>query len=96
VLLRGAQTTLIEARLHAGRAHQVRAHLATAGFPIVGDDRYGGVRPPDATRQLPPPGIVAGLHLHALSVRLRHPVTGAELVIESGRPAWALQLASAL
>jgi len=96
VLLRGAETALVEARLHAGRAHQVRAHLAAAGFPIVGDDRYGGARPAAATEPSRPAATLGDLRLHAVSVRLRHPTTGAELVIESARPAWALQLGSAL
>jgi 23S rRNA pseudouridine1911/1915/1917 synthase len=100
VLLRGAETALIEARLHSGRPHQVRAHFAKAGFPIVGDDRYGGVRTADATERLAPDrsgvGSRPGLRLHAVSVHLRHPMTGAELLIEAPHPAWALGFASAL
>ena len=81
VLAQGSATALVEARLRSGRPHQVRAHLAAAGHPIVGDDRYGGG------------GAVAAacpqLRLHAAGVRLTHPVTGAALVIEAPRPAWA-------
>lgn len=85
VLTRAADTTLLEARLHAGRAHQVRAHLASAGFPIVGDDRYGRARPVTAGT-----GEPAGrLHLHAATVTFRHPSTGELVVIEAPRPAWA-------
>lgn len=81
-----ARSALVEARLHAGRAHQVRAHLAAAGFPLVGDDRYGTVE-----------AVVAGstsaglprLHLHAAAVRFRHPVTGAILEISAPAPDWA-------
>jgi 23S rRNA pseudouridine1911/1915/1917 synthase len=69
-------TALVEVRLHAGRAHQVRAHLAAAGFPIVGDDRYGG-------------GAAERLHLHALSVRFHHPITGEAISIAAPRPEWA-------
>ena len=79
VLARAAETTLVMATLHAGRAHQVRAHLAAAGFPIVGDDRYGR---PGRTEP-------AGLRLHAAAIEFRHPTTGTRLVVEAPPPAWA-------
>jgi len=34
--------TLVEARIAKGARHQIRAHLSRAGFPILGDSRYGG------------------------------------------------------
>lgn len=33
--------TLVEAELVTGRSHQIRAHLAKAGYPIIGDEKYG-------------------------------------------------------
>jgi 23S rRNA pseudouridine1911/1915/1917 synthase len=78
VVERRGATTLVRARLHAGRAHQVRAHLAAAGFPIVGDTVYGVEAAP------------CRLHLHAHTIALPHPVTGAALLIEAPPPAWAI------
>ena len=77
VLERRATTSLVRVRLSAGRHHQVRAHLAAAGHPIVGDTQYG---PAD-------PG--ATFHLHAASVRFRHPRSGETILIEAPPPDWA-------
>ncbi|MES1204878.1 MAG: RluA family pseudouridine synthase [Pseudomonadota bacterium] len=100
---RRGRTALVEARLHAGRAHQVRAHLAAAGFPIVGDDRYGGGagehgKDNDGVHTAVAVAVTvtvtghapASLRLHAASVRLRHPVTGAALVLQAPPPGWAM------
>jgi len=40
-LAAGARTSLLEVELDTGRRHQIRAHLAWLGFPVVGDPRYG-------------------------------------------------------
>ncbi len=76
VVERRASTTLVRARLHAGRAHQVRAHLASAGFPIVGDEVYGAGH--------------GGLRLHAHTIAFVHPRTRAALLIEAPPPRWAI------
>jgi 23S rRNA pseudouridine1911/1915/1917 synthase len=67
---------LVEARPRTGRRHQVRVHLAHAGFPILGDPVYGR----------PTPGI-SRLMLHAWRLELPHPVTGEPLAIEAPIPA---------
>jgi RluA family pseudouridine synthase len=41
VLGTGETRALVEARLETGRMHQIRAHLAHVGFPVVGDEIYG-------------------------------------------------------
>jgi 23S rRNA pseudouridine955/2504/2580 synthase len=56
-------------RPRTGRTHQLRAHCAGLGTPILGDGRYGG----PATR---PPGAPPGLMLHARELRLPHPDGG--------------------
>ena len=46
VVRRGPGVALVEARLVTGLTHQIRVHLAGAGFPIVGDALYGAVPGP--------------------------------------------------
>jgi 23S rRNA pseudouridine1911/1915/1917 synthase len=72
-------TALVEARLARGRAHQVRAHLAFLGIPVVGDTTYGQLDE----------GTKPGLHLHAWTVSIVHPTAGTPLRIESPLPPWA-------
>lgn len=67
---------LVEVQPRSGRRHQVRVHLAHAGFPILGDAVYG--RPDPA---------VPRLMLHAWRLELPHPTTGAPLAIEAPIPA---------
>jgi 23S rRNA pseudouridine1911/1915/1917 synthase len=60
----------VVARLHTGRTHQIRVHLAHLGHPILGDALYGGA-PSDR------------LWLHAWRLGLKHPVTGGDLRLEA-------------
>lgn len=69
---------LVEARLSHGRAHQVRAHLAYLGIPVLGDTTYG--KPSDQP---------TGLHLHAFAIAFLHPITGKPVRIEAPPPTWA-------
>ncbi len=43
VLGEGNGVSAIEAKPLTGRTHQIRVHLAHSGFPIIGDESYGGV-----------------------------------------------------
>ncbi len=66
--------------LETGRTHQVRVHLSAIGAPVAGDPVYGTDRPVAAALGLSRPA------LHAARLALRHPVTGAELVVEEPLP----------
>jgi 23S rRNA pseudouridine1911/1915/1917 synthase len=81
---RGA-TTLVRARLSRGRPHQVRAHLAHCGWPVLGDPIYADPPARDLARALG----VDGLRLHAATLRFLHPTTAHWLTLESPPPPWA-------
>lgn len=72
-----AAETYLEARLETGRTHQIRAHFAAIGHPLVGDATYGGERRYGLARQF--------LHAHRLS--FTHPASGERLSFESALPA---------
>lgn len=42
ILEQAGQGTLLEARLHTGRTHQIRVHAQASGHPVVGDEKYAG------------------------------------------------------
>jgi 23S rRNA pseudouridine1911/1915/1917 synthase len=44
-IVRVGPDTLVLARIYKGRRHQIRAHMAHAGHPLVGDDLYGAGEP---------------------------------------------------
>jgi 23S rRNA pseudouridine1911/1915/1917 synthase len=69
----GRNGTLVEVRLHTGRTHQIRAHLAAIGHPLAGDWLYGKR---NETRPM----------LHAAGLAMTHPVTNERLSVEAPIP----------
>ncbi|MBS0319651.1 MAG: RluA family pseudouridine synthase [Proteobacteria bacterium] len=73
---------LLEAELRTGRTHQIRVHLTHLGFPLAGDDKYGDFA---WNRELAKTGLKR-MFLHAATLALAHPLTGAPLAIASPLP----------
>jgi 23S rRNA pseudouridine1911/1915/1917 synthase len=79
---------LLRVRIHTGRTHQIRVHLASIGHPIAGDATYGGRRPgkssgerlAGALRALDRPA------LHATRLSFTHPATGERMAFTSPLP----------
>jgi 23S rRNA pseudouridine1911/1915/1917 synthase len=83
IAARAPGRVLVEARITRGFRHQVRAHLAFIGLPILGDPLYGAPVPG---------GFAPRMYLHAVRLDLPHPATGAPLVVESPEPPELLAL----
>ncbi len=68
--------SLVEVELITGRRHQIRAQMAAAGHPILGDRKYG------STEKLPARRVA----LHARSLEVEHPVGGLPVLLEAEPP----------
>ena len=71
----GKGHTLVALQLKTGRTHQIRVHMAHIGYPLAGDDMYGG------SLQL-----IQRQALHCISIRFFHPVAKKEFDISCGLP----------
>jgi len=75
-LLRRGDHSLVECRLHTGRTHQIRVHLAARSHPLVADPTYGGSPALGMARQA----------LHAFRLGFRHPASGETVRFEAAPP----------
>jgi 23S rRNA pseudouridine955/2504/2580 synthase len=82
-LAQSERLSLLEVRLLTGRTHQIRVHLAHAGHPIAGDDKYGDFA---LNRELARQGAKR-LMLHAQRLSFAHPSTGERLRFSTPLPA---------
>ena len=93
VIMSHERLTLLRARLHTGRMHQIRATLFALGFPVVGDKLYG----PDESlyfnfaddtmseadwKKLRIPRSA----LHCCEMKLVHPLNGSEWLLKAALP----------
>ncbi len=74
--------SLVEVELKTGRTHQIRVHLTNAGFPLLGDDKYGDFA---LNKELQRLGLKR-MFLHAARLEMTHPLTGESMALEAPLP----------
>jgi tRNA pseudouridine32 synthase/23S rRNA pseudouridine746 synthase/23S rRNA pseudouridine1911/1915/1917 synthase len=85
VLKETSDFTLLEIYLLTGRKHQIRVHFADIGHPIVGDKKYGKGKE-----------VHKRMALHALSISIRHPISGSQFTFETKIPLYFSRLVGSL
>jgi 23S rRNA pseudouridine955/2504/2580 synthase len=78
----GNRCSLLELQLLTGRTHQIRVHLAHAGHPVLGDDKYGDAVLDRALAGRAPKRLL----LHAGRLAFEHPSTQARLELSAPLP----------
>jgi 23S rRNA pseudouridine1911/1915/1917 synthase len=76
ILSKNSAAALLEVELETGRKHQIRVQLASRGWPIIGDRKYGSRR-----------RFEGGIALHARRLEIRHPTRDERLTFEAECPA---------
>ena len=83
MLAQGERCCLVRCTLHTGRTHQIRVHMAHIGHALIGDGVYGGA----------PLGGMVRQALHAWRLAFVHPITGANIDLQTD---WPQDMAAAL
>ncbi len=81
VIQRFNNMALVKFHLHTGRTHQIRVHTSHSGFPLIGDELYGGLN------DLNIPDL-KGQALWAGKMEFIHPVTNEKITIVDTLPSW--------
>ena len=88
--------SLLEVRIHTGRTHQIRVHMAHIGHPVIGDPDYGQAFRTKANRLPEPLRTLAKdfprQALHAKLLAFSHPVTAEMMRFEAPMPAGMAEL----
>ena len=87
VLKRFDKYTYIECQLETGRTHQIRVHMASIGYTLLGDEVY-------ANRKCP--FHLQGQTLHAMTIGFIHPKTEQYMEVEAPLPEYFLHLLNTL
>ena len=74
-LLANDKYSLVKVKIDTGRLHQIRAHFAHIGHPLLGDGMYGG----DTT-------LISRQALHCLSVSFLHPIKNKIITVNGEMP----------
>lgn len=97
LLRKYGEFVLLEAELKTGRTHQIRVHLASSGYPIVGDDKYGDFA---LNRELQKAGTgraaLKRMFLHAYRLAFEHPLTGESVRVEAPLPSECVRFLQSL
>lgn len=67
--------SLLDIHIDTGRFHQIRAQLANAGWPILGDSKYGSEQSMEVSKKIK----IRNVALYAYRLELKHPTTGKTL-----------------
>ncbi|MBS0308904.1 MAG: RluA family pseudouridine synthase [Proteobacteria bacterium] len=91
------QFALLEAELKTGRTHQIRVHLASSGFPIVGDEKYGDFSLNRALQKADGARIAfKRMFLHAHQLTFTHPDSGKPVQLNAALPIECTQFLKSL
>ncbi len=88
VAQKGEKFTLLEVTIKTGRTHQIRVHLASEGFAIAGDDKYGDF---EVNKALQKQGLKR-MFLHAWRLQFNHPATGERIELLAELPQELVQV----